>query len=75
MSFPIIDYYVTDYGMVELGEYAATLRRRKNGQFDMRFKAARQLVGAIVAKARDAYMRDAEFEVRAGNAILSRALR
>lgn len=44
MMVEMVSYYMTDFGPVELPKYAASLPKRKNGQFDMRFVACRELV-------------------------------
>lgn len=52
----ILDVFMTDFGPVTLGRYAKTLPRRKNGNFDMRFRVSKEFVMALKHAAKDAYM-------------------
>lgn len=54
-----VEYYMTDYGPVPLSEREAVgIARRKNGDFDMRYKSARELATRITARAKAEYERD-----------------
>jgi hypothetical protein len=54
-----VQFYMTDYGPVPLSEdEVANIRYRKNGDFDRRFTASRQLIAKVTAKARADYDRD-----------------
>jgi hypothetical protein len=60
-----ISFYRTDFGDVVIEDASITkgLRIRKNGDFDMRYKAAKTLVTKIKAHAQHVYMNSGDWDV------------
>jgi hypothetical protein len=60
-----IDYYMTDFGPIAIdGAVSAAIPKRKNGDFDMRYRVSKSAVAQIREHARTTYLSQEDWSKR-----------